>query len=85
MWQCVDGLHMGGWGGWGAITMLLFWALIVLGIVYLWRTLNLGQFGQAQRGVRAAQGDPALELLRERYARGEIDGDEFERRKRDLS
>ncbi|MBA2667465.1 MAG: SHOCT domain-containing protein [Trueperaceae bacterium] len=82
MWQYMDGVHM---GAWGSITALLVWALIVLGIVYLWRTLHLGQALQGRRVDRAAQGDPALEILRERYAKGDIDGDEFERRKRDLS
>ncbi len=81
MWHW-DG-HMTGWA-W--ISMLLFWALIVLGIVFLWRTLNTGRAarGRDERGALGDRSDRALEILRERYAKGEIDDEEFQRRKRDL-
>lgn len=68
----------GGWG-FGMIGMVLWWLLIVLGIVLLVKWLVGGGPG----GVRAA-GDRALEILKERYARGEIDKKEFEEKKRDL-
>ena len=66
-----------GWGMIGTVHMLLWWILIVLGIVVLAKWL----FG----GARGSAGDRALEVLRERYARGEIDKEEFEKRKRDLA
>lgn len=70
-----------GWGM-GGFGMILFWVLVVLAIIWLARALDLGSmFGV----TREPKGDKALETLRERYARGEIDGEEFERRKRDLS
>ena len=59
--------------------MLLWWVLIVLGIVLIAKWLLSGGPG----GGRAA-GDRALEILKERYARGDIDKDEFEQKKRDL-
>jgi putative membrane protein len=68
-----------GWGWFGLIHMVLWWFLIILGIVVLAKWL----FGGAAR-----QGSPerrALEILAERYARGEIDKKEFEEKKRDLS
>jgi putative membrane protein len=71
-----------GWGhGWafGMIGMLLWWVLIILGIVLLAKWLFTGM-----PGGRHAPGDRALEILKERYARGEIDKKEFEERKRDL-
>jgi putative membrane protein len=69
----------GGWGVFGTLLMLLWWVLIILGIVVLVRWL----FG-ARRGGSAAE-DRALAILRERYARGEIDKTEYEARKKDLS
>jgi putative membrane protein len=59
------------------IMMILFWALIVVAVVVGIRWL-VGQ-GKESRP------DSALEILRQRYARGEINKEEFEARKRDLS
>jgi len=74
---------MGGWGwGWGMfgiVHMLLWWVLIVLGIVVLAKWL-FG--GSARRDDRVA--DRALEILAERYARGEINKQEYEQKKKDL-
>jgi putative membrane protein len=56
----------------GAFVWLLILAVIGLGIWWLVR-----EFLPSRR-------DHALELLRERYARGEIDREEFEARRRDL-
>ena len=69
-----------GWGmGFGMISMALFWVLIILGIVVLVRWVG---------GSPASSGTPAsktaLDILDERYARGEIDKQDFEERKRDL-
>ena len=77
-------MHDWGWGyggmlGFGFIWMVLFWGLIVLGIVVLVRWLMHGG------GVhRVETEDSALEILKRRYARGEIDKAEFEEKKRDL-
>jgi putative membrane protein len=77
---------MGNWGefGWwgmglGFVFMILFWLLISLGIAALIRWLQ-AQSGSAQ-GTR---GKTPLEIVQERYARGEIDRDEYEQKKRDL-
>jgi putative membrane protein len=67
------------WGGWGLgmfFMMLLFWGLIIVGLVVGIRWL-------ISQG-KGTQSDSALEILRQRYARGEIDKDEFETKKRDL-
>lgn len=80
--------HMGEWGDWGgswfgwgwmAVGHLLWWALVVVAIVALLRWMRGGP-PQAP----AAAPDRALDLLRERFARGEIDREEYEERKRVL-
>jgi len=75
-----DGLGWGGgWGLIGAAHMLLWWVLIILGIAVLAKWLLSP--GGRERGTG---GGNALEILKERYARGEIGKDEFEQKKRDL-
>ncbi len=76
---------MGGWGwgggwGFGMIGMLLWWVLIILGIVLLAKWIFGGPSGRGERESR----DRALDILKERYARGEIGKDEYEQKKRDL-
>jgi putative membrane protein len=57
--------------------MLFFWVLIIAAIVFGVRwLLNQGKEGRS---------DSALEILRQRYARGEINKEEFETKKKDLS
>ena len=75
--------------GGGMMTLMgIFWlllvVLIVLGIIYLARALNLGQAFRTGQSAQA-NGDQALEIARQRYARGEIDKGEFETLKRELS
>lgn len=72
--------EFGWWGmGFGFVFMILFWLLIALGIAALIRWLQL-QPGSNQ----ATRGKTPLEIVQERYARGEIDRDEYEQKKRDL-
>ena len=78
MWG-YDGFGLGGFGmGFG---MLLFWGLIILGIVMLARGFG-GTSGASEPGAREKT---PLDILRERYARGEIDKSEFQQRRSDLS
>jgi putative membrane protein len=66
------------WGmGFGGVFMILFWALIVLAIVALGKWL-FSSTGSDDSGKRP------LEILRERYARGEISRAEYERMREDL-
>lgn len=60
--------------------MLAFWGAVLVAAVFLVRWL-----WDQGRSVpsREAEGS-ALEILRRRYARGEIDREEFEAKKRDL-
>lgn len=78
------GPGMMNWGygmGWGwSIIMLAFWIAVIAGIIFLIRWVVLST--DRRRETRAE--DSALEILRQRYARGEINKEEFEQRKKDL-
>ena len=59
------------------LVMLVFWGVVIVGIV-------LGIRWLVTQG-KETRSDSALEILRQRYARGEINKEEFEAKKRDLS
>jgi putative membrane protein len=65
-----------GWGGlfgFGWIFMIVFWGLVIWGILAL---------VQNERGRR--DGRNTTDIIKERYAKGEITKEEFERMKKDL-
>lgn len=64
--------------GAAAVVWLLFAALLVVGIVVMVRALT------ERGGGSGRSASSALEILEERFARGEIDRDEFEERRRAL-
>ena len=70
----------GMWGPWGIGMMLmwlLFWVLLIVALV-------LGIRWLMTQG-KEPRSDSALEILRQRYARGEINKEQFEAMKRDLT
>lgn len=74
----------GGMGyGMGWIFMLLFWVLVIAGIVVLVKWLSSSSQSNASLPPQPPRRS-ALDILKERYARGEIDDEEYERRKRAL-
>lgn len=95
VWAGFSGWQGTGWGGWGMmgpgmmgfgfgglmmIPMIIFWGLVIWGIVWLVHG------GGSWRGTDYPERtDSALEVLKKRYARGEINKEEFEARKRDLA
>jgi putative membrane protein len=82
------GPGMMGWGmggGWfGFIFMILFWVVILAAAVAFIRWLVKSGASPSSNPPEQRQ-DSALEILRKRYARGEIDSEEFEQRKRALT
>ena len=77
MWGYMGDMGWGsGWSWFGLTHTLLWWVLLALGIAVLAKWL----FGGGDRS-----GDRALDVLKERYARGEIGREEYEQKKRDLA
>jgi putative membrane protein len=72
--QCGWG-HMGGWG-----FMMFFWFIMLVLLVYGIFSFSKNRGG----GAGGYTGGKALEILKERYARGEISREEFERMKKDI-
>lgn len=75
--EFMNGWHMMSPGMW--LFMLLFWGLIIIGIVTLVRWLA----GRGSHKNQPATETP-LEILKKRYARGEIEREEYEKMKKDL-
>ncbi len=74
---------MGGWGG-GAFNMII-WPLVlialVLGVIWFVRSPSYLGAGRLQVPRRSS----GLDILEERYARGEINRDEFLQKKQEIS
>ena len=70
-----------GWGWAGMwLGMLLFWGVLLVAFVYMVK----GAWGSGACEKRERE-KSALDILKERYARGEIEREEFEQKKIDLS
>ena len=90
----VFGLIWGQDSGWGMmgsgmsfgwvfvpIFMILFWGLVIWGVVALVRGLS----GSRSSDSDSSRPDSALEVLKKRYARGEINKEEYEEKKKDIA
>lgn len=73
MWDMHDG--MGWWMIFGGLWMVLFWGVLIGATAWL-----IARFARAEPGGER----DALEVAKQRYARGEIDRDEFSRIGEDL-
>jgi putative membrane protein len=84
------GWHMDpGMMGWGSgmgllwhIIMMAFWISVIVAIIFLirWLVVSAGAGGRAARSEESV-----LEVLKRRYARGEINKQEYEEKKKDLA
>ena len=68
-----------GYGMIGGLMMLLFWGVVIVLIV-----LAVKWFADSQFSEKREKRD-AIDILRERFAAGEIDEEEFENRKKTLN
>lgn len=66
----------GGWMWFGGILMILFWVAVIVVVVWLVRRIG---------GQGTARSSDALSIAQERYAKGEISHEEFEKIKKNLS
>lgn len=73
-------MHWGDYGwemGFGWVFMIIFWALVIFGVFFVVQAaMRIGK-GEAQK-------ETPLDILKKRYARGEITREDFERMKDDL-
>ena len=74
MWHQMWGWNGGGWG-WFGLGHVLWWVLLFGGLLLLARSVAAGGWKRT---------DTALDILRERYARGEIDEAEYQARRKQL-
>jgi len=72
MWQ-------GGWMLFGPFMMIAIIAIVVVAVVLLMRRPN-----DHRPNAQLSSDETAIKILKERFARGEIDKDEYEERKRIL-
>lgn len=77
---------MGGFGFGGAmlfagLLMLAFWVLVIGGVI--WLVVTLARGSQANVGA-AASGQTPFDILKARYAKGEITKEQFDEMKRGL-
>ncbi len=69
-----------GYGGFGWLPMILWWILIIVIVFLLVRWAAGGS-----RTIEGKHERTALDILKDRYAKGEIEKKEFEEKKKDLS
>jgi len=76
--------YMHGFGGFGWLIMIVFWVLVITAIVIIvrWVTSSPARF---QSGPYVNKENKAMTILDERYARGEIDREEYEQKRKDLT
>jgi putative membrane protein len=77
----MGGSGSGGFGMYGGGFMWVFWILLIIVIVAV--IVALARSG-GHLPFGGQQGQTALDILKERYARGEIDREEYEQKRRDL-
>ena len=85
MWNSWGNMMGYGWGGgFGFVFMLVFWGLIIWGIFALVRgATGHGCCGRGHGEQGRGEKTP-LDILKERYAKGEINKEEFDAKKKDL-
>ncbi|MBL7061943.1 MAG: SHOCT domain-containing protein [Dehalococcoidia bacterium] len=71
-------------GGFGWMWLMpIFW-IVFIGLI-VWAIVALVRSSSGSRGQDSSKMDSALEVLKKRYARGEIGKEEYEEKKKDLA
>ena len=73
MWHGMEGIGWG-WLGLGIVHMVLFWGLVILAFAALLKWLGGGALSEPS----------AMDVLKARYAKGELSREQFEQLKREL-
>lgn len=73
MWHGMEGIGWG-WLGLGIVHMVLFWGLVILAFTALLKWLGGGSLSEPS----------AMDILKARYAKGELNREQFEQLKREL-
>jgi putative membrane protein len=68
----------GGFGWFGSIFMVIFWIAIIIGIFWLFRVFGLSHC------YNKSNSESLLDILKRRYASGEISKEEYETKKKEL-
>jgi putative membrane protein len=78
---------MGPWGGgwWAVMTLLWLAFLALIALIVFGAVLIARSFWERGRGGHRTESNRALDILDERFARGEIDHQEYEERRRALA
>ncbi len=76
-------MHWGNYGwewgmGFGWLFMIIFWILVILGIIYIIKMITVS-------AKKEDKEETSLEILKKRYAKGEITREEFETMRNDLT
>ena len=71
--------------GYGAVWVMgiiniIFWVAVIIGVIYLIKWLS----ASSKQGGKEKKENTALDILKERYAKGEINREEFEEKKKVL-
>ena len=75
MWTGFEGMGWG-WIGLGVVHMVLFWALVIVAFVAIVKWLS--------GGSTAFEQTRAIDILKARYAKGELTREQFDQMKREL-
>jgi len=79
MWPFGYGASWGWMIGWW-IMMILFWGIVIAGVVALVRAASNGGAGAKPKDM-----ETPIEILRRRYAEGELTKEQFEDMKRNVA
>jgi len=76
--------QMGGWGMGGYLGMFVFWIIGILLLVWLIKELFSGKESRTINSTEKTAEKSPINILKERYAKGEITKKEFDAKKADL-